>query len=300
MKAHYRFKEKELEEIVSNFGEDFREKLLKNIQEYSNKWKLTCLQFIHSSSLKCVFFCYSELYGDVVLKIGKPCKELYTELNTLLEYNGSRFCRVFASDIETGIIIEERIQPGNTLWEGASLDQRLSVFCSLYNGLHIAPKKTEIYPTYIEWISRITDYMSRRQDCKDLYLHMKKAEDLCLSVCSIYSEHMLLHGDIHQDNILLGKNDEYKLIDPKGVVGDPVFDIAQFIWNEFGDETNDDVYKKINYILNTFEARLKIPYRILIKCLYIQTTMCECWMVQDGSTPSFNKINCVETILQCE
>ena len=140
--------------------------------------------------------------------------------------------------------------------------------------------------------------MSRRQDCKDLYVHMKKAEDLCLSVSAIYSKRMLLHGDIHPDNILLRGHDEYIIIDPKGVVGDPVFDIAHFIINEFDDVITDELYTNINFIIKDIEARLYIPHEILRKCLYIQTAMTECWDVEDGSYPSLDKISFAEAILR--
>lgn len=67
---------------------------------------------------------------------------------------------------------------------------------------------------------------------------------------------MLLHGDFHHDNILLGNDGEYIIIDPKGVIGDPVFDIARFILNEFDDEITTELYKKINHIISILEKNL--------------------------------------------
>jgi streptomycin 6-kinase len=127
--------------------------------------------------------------------------------------------------------------------------------------------------------------MSKRQDCKELYLYMQKAKHICLSVSALYSQKMLLHGDFHHDNILLGNDGEYKLIDPKGVIGDPVFDVPRFILNEFGDEITTELYKKINDILCFLEKELNIPNHILKQCLYVETTMGVCWCVEDGATP---------------
>jgi len=114
---------------------------------------------------------------------------------------------------------------------------------------------------------------------------MKKAKDICLSVSTLYSQKMLLHGDFHHDNILLGKDGEYIIIDPKGVIGDPVFDIARFILNEFFGEINRESHKKINYIICILEKNLNIPNYILRQCLYVETAMGACWSVEDGSTP---------------
>ena len=282
----YCFKQNEVENVINRFGKDFYEKALRNIEAYADKWALTSSQFIPSYSAKLVFKCSSEKFGSVVLKIGNPSfREVFTEFNTLHEYNGRRFCRVFEADIENGVILEECVQPGNPLRDESSLDKRLAVFCSLYKGLHILPVKAEIYPTYSQWICRITEYMSKRQDCIELYLHMKKAKDICLSVSTQYSQSLLLHGDFHHDNILLGNDGKYVIIDPKGVIGDPVFDVPRFILNEFGDEITTELYEKINLIISTLEKNISIPSSILKQCLYVETVMGMCWSVEDGSTP---------------
>lgn len=286
MNKSYCFKQNEIENVINRFGKDFYKKVLRDIETYADKWTLTSFQLIPSYSSNLIFICYSENFGRVVLKIGNPSfREIFTEFNTLCEYNGRRFCRVFDDDIENGVILEEYVQPGNPLRDESSLDKRLSVFCSLYKGLHIMPIKAEIYPTYTEWVCRITEYMSKRQDCKELYLYMKKAKDICLSVSALYSKKMLLHGDFHHDNILLGNDGEYIAIDPKGVIGDPVFDIARFILNEFGGEITTELYKKINHIICILEKNLDIPSYILKQCFYVETTMGVCWSVEDGSTP---------------
>ncbi|MGH4122467.1 MAG: aminoglycoside phosphotransferase family protein [Clostridium sp.] len=286
MDKYYQFNQNKIENIIDRFGKDFYEKVLRDIKTYADKWALSSFQFIPSYSANLVFKCYSENLGSVVLKIGNPSfREVITEFNTLKEYNGRRFCRIFDADIESGVILEECVQPGNTLRDENSLDKRLSVFSSLYKGLHITPIKADIYPTYIEWVCRITEYMSKRQDCKELYLYMKKARDICLSVSNVYSQKMLLHGDFHHDNILLGYDGEYKIIDPKGVIGDPVFDVPRFILNEFGDEITTELYKKINDIICILEKKLNIPKYILKQCLYVETAMGVCWCIEDGSTP---------------
>ncbi|WP_028608730.1 aminoglycoside phosphotransferase family protein [Paenibacillus harenae] len=286
MNKHYNFSQKEMENIINRFGKAFYEKVLRDIEAYAAKWALTSFQLIPSYSANLVFKCHSESFGSAVLKIGNPSSgEIETECKALRQYNGRRFCKVFDADIENGVILEECVQPGTPLRDESSLDKRLSVFCSLYQGLHVTPDHSEIYPTYTGWVGRITEYMSKRQDCKPLYEYMKKANEICLSVSALYSKKMLLHGDFHHDNILLGTNGEYKIIDPKGVIGDPVFDVPRFILNEFGDEITTELASKINDIIDRFEEILHIPNDILRQCLFVETAMGICWCVEDGATP---------------
>jgi len=279
------FNNSEIESIVNRFGNHFYVKVLRDLESYAGKWDLTSLQLIPSYSANLVFTCTSEKYGNAVLKIGNPAY-ITTEFHTLIQYNGGRFCRAFDADMENGAILEEHVQPGNPLREEPSLTKRLSVFCSLYKDLHITPVNSERYPTYTGWVDRITEHMSKRQDGKELYLHMKKAQEICTSVTALYSQKMLLHGDFHHDNILLGHNGEYRIIDPKGVIGDPVFDVPRFILNEFGDEiTAEELYKKINDIIFILEENLNIPNDIVRKCLYVETVMGACWCAEDGASP---------------
>lgn len=288
----------------SEFEMDFYEKVLRNIQTYAGKWKLSSFHLIKSSSIKHVFSCISESLGNVVLIIANPSsREFTTELSTLREYNGRRFCKVFEYDIENGVILEECIKPGNTLREEISLDKRLLLFSEIYKDLHITPSDAEIYPTYTGWVNRITEYMSKRDDCKELYLHMKRARDICILVSSKYSQKLLLHGDLHHDNILLGNEGEYRIIDPKGVIGDPVFDIARFILNEFSSEINMESFEKIIYIISKFEEKLNIPSSVLRQCLYVETAMAMCWCVEDGAAAEEYKkhvmtVRFAETILK--
>lgn len=290
----------ECEKIRNHFGVDFLHKVLKDIDYYADKWSLSNIQFIPSYSAKVVFFCNAEKYGDVVLKIGNPfLVEIIKEFNTLCRYKGRSFSTVFEADVENGVILEEWVKPGTPLRDESSLKKRLSVFCSLYKGMHITPVEGEIHSTYTEWIERITEYMSTRQDCRELYQHMKKARDIYSSVSTMYSNRLLLHGDLHHDNILLRMDGEYVIIDPKGVIGDPIFDVARFILNEFDDENASGSYKKINHIISILESELSIPNSILRQCLYVETLMSVCWCVEDGEEYSSvkKKVDLVEAIL---
>lgn len=289
----YNFNEKESNNIVEHFSEVFFKKVLNDIETYSKRWGLEELQLVDYFSANCIFTCCSEQYGDVVLKIGNPSREVFTEYNTLCEYNGRHFCKVFDADINNGIILEEQIKPGIRFRDEKSLDKRLFAFSNLFNGLHIESANASLYPTYFEWVSRITDYMKNQDDYKELYLFMAKAKEICASLCKIYSKKVLLHGDLHHDNILLGNDNKYIIIDPKGVIGDPIFDIPRFILNEFYDDdaTPFEYYRKhVEEIAIYFEKSLNVPANVIKKCVFIETAMANCWNVESSEAPDMNEI----------
>lgn len=284
MEAVYRFSQMEMNQITNRFGGDYYNKLVQDTVSYAGKWQLTHFQLVPSYSANIVFMCISQQYGHAVLKVGTPTSGgIDNEYNTLLQYEGRGFCEVFEADIVNSVLLEKRVMPGVVLREEQSLDRRVSQFCSLYDGLHIAPADSRIFPTYVGWVERIASYMSKREDCKALRAHMAKAQQICYSIASRYTRNLLLHGDFHHDNILLDEGGRYTIIDPKGVVGDPVFDIPRFILNEFDDEITPGLSGKISTIINQLEARLNIPNAILKQCLYVEAAMAACWCIESGA-----------------
>lgn len=304
MKQFYGMTELEVRDIIKRFGQAHYDQVLSNIEEYEAKWGLTNLQLKSHLSANLIFTCHSDQFGDAVLKIGYPdSPEIVTEVNALKEYDGGKFCKVYEGDIEAGIFLEQYIAPGIALRAEPSLDARLAVFCGLYQDLHICSKIEEVYPTYKRWVYRITEYMRNRQDCTDLYHKMKKAKAVFDNVLLNYNGEYLLHGDLHHDNILLNQDGAYTIIDPKGVIGDPVFDIPRFILNEFGNEVTPALQSKVSYIIVVLAERLQIPGHVLKQCLYVEMTMAVCWCAESGSDSSelaklMEKIELTERIME--
>lgn len=296
----FRFSKDEADAIVEHFGQAFYEKVMSDLELYANKWKLEIERFVDYYSVNCIFICRSELFGPAVLKIGRPWNEVRTEVNLLREYGGGRFCSVFDWDLEHGVILEEYIHPGSRLREEPSLEKRLSVFSNLFIGLHIPSSQSELYPTYYEWVNRITEYMSKKEDYKELYKLMRKAEAICSSLCRDYSKKLLLHGDLHHDNILLGENNQYRIIDPKGVIGDPIFDIPRFILNEFYglDDVPYDIYSShVETISSYFQKSIGVPMDVIQKCVFVETTMANCWNVENNEEPNMHYVRYAEAMI---
>lgn len=304
MKQFYGMTELEVRDIIKRFGQAHYDQVLSNIEEYEAKWGLTNLKLKSHLSANLIFTCHSDQFGDAVLKIGYPdSPEIVTEVNALKEYDGGKFCKVYEWDIEAGIFLEQYIAPGIALRAEPSLDARLAVFCGLYQDLHICSKIEGVYPTYKQWVYRITEYMRNRQDCTDLYLKMKKAKAVFDNVSLNYNGEYLLHGDLHHDNILLNQDGAYTIIDPKGVIGDPVFDIPRFILNEFGNELTPALQSKVSYIITILAEQLHIPSHALKQCLYVEMTMAVCWCAESGSDSSelaklMEKIELTERIME--
>ena len=282
--------------MVSYFGVDFFDKIQYSLSYYAKLWELFGFEHIDYYSVNCLFTCRSSEHGACVLKISNDAKSVENEFHILKEYRDTRFCKVYEVDLSNGVLLLEHINPGMQLRAEPNLDKRLDLFCEVFNGLHLTPADKMIYPTYMGWVSRISEYMRR---CKNEVLAHKmiRAEQICHILCEKYSGELLLHGDLHHDNILLGKDNCYRIIDPKGVVGDRVFDIPRFILNEFDDVLSYDFDGKFRHIIHTFSEKLCISEKDICHLVYVEMCMAQCWHVEDGQDPDINKILFVEKML---
>ena len=273
--------------------------LMNKLRRYAIRWGLSGFKQIDYKSVTVnrLFTCVSAEHGACVIKVGYRVKDIKNEYNILQEYNGTRFCKVYEADLENGILLLEHITPGIHLREEANLDKRLELFCEVFNELHIQSADKMIYPTYMGWVSRITEYMRGRNDYEALASKMIQAEEICRELCEKYSGEMLLHGDLHHDNILLGEGNFYRIIDPKGVIGDRVFDIPRFVLNEFDDVLGLEFDEKFRHIIGTFSEKFDIPEPDIRRLVYVEMCMSHCWHVEDGKEPNMEEVMFVEKMI---
>ena len=293
----YNLTEQQKEIIIERVGNGFYSKVLQDYELYAEKWKLSDFEFNEDYSWFITFFCKSEIYGDCVLKIYDD-DEIETEYNALLEYNGGYFVRALGyepNDHTNGAILTERVF-GERLKDDPSLEKRLKVFSELVNKLHIEPRKPEIYGSYTNGVIDILDYIiDRREDNKELYPHALKAKEIYFEIASVYDKKLLIHGGLTSGNIILCGNGKYKVVNPLGVIGDPVFETAAFLYDECFWHNRD--YEKAETVLDYLEKSLNIPNIILRRCAYIMVVKDQCSWSRWHSGYDIDRIKFAENVL---
>lgn len=126
-----------------------------------------------------------------------------------------------------GAFLMEKILPGYMLKDLVKSDQddeATRTVCRLVHELQKKPVRSADFPhlSIHKQISLLHGHFD-----KDL---VEKAESLYRDLTVKSESDVLLHGDLHHDNILR-HNDTWKIIDPHGYMGDPVFEISPFVYN---------------------------------------------------------------------
>jgi streptomycin 6-kinase len=92
-----------------------------------------------------------------------------------------------------------------------------------------------------------------------------------------YTRKCLLHGDLHHENMLLNAVGGYTVIDPKGVVDDPVMETARYLLNEC-----DGNEKKIREIVGIMSPLINVPEADILKGMFIDAALIRCWCWEEN------------------
>ncbi len=287
-----------IEQISRTFGDTGKVWLLdlpQTVDWCVQQWGLSNLEVADGLSYNLILFATHPEFGPVVLKVGVPHLDLFSEMEVIQLYNGRGICRCFAVDAEHGAMLLERVLPGEDLRTVKDADERYRIAADLF-----ARNKTEVpavcnLPTYQDLIERAIDRIPQNPQVPEqlvAWLHEIKGhhqqqvdETPLLSV---------LHCDLHHMNILRS-GDHWKLIDPKGFIGVPAMECIRFMQNEIDLFPPSDQRTTIDLMISVFATALKVDPRTVEQCYFIDSVLSTYWGFEDDSTADWLE----EGVRQC-
>jgi len=117
-----------------------------------------------------------------------------------------------------------------------------------------------------------------------------KGKKLSEHLLSTQTKEVLLHGDLHHENILKNSNGEYVCFDPKGMVGDPSYELGTTLKNPWGyPEVSQDIemFKKR---AEEFSKGLSLPLDRIIGFTFVHLCLSIGWAIEDGGDFSHQKL----------
>jgi streptomycin 6-kinase len=170
---------------------------------------------------------------QAILKIGVPNPELATEIEAVRMYQGRYAVKLLEADLNLGALVIQRLVPGIPLSALKDDEQATSIAAQLMRDLPIPEPLHHQFPTIERWALAFDRYRKRFDESNGPLPKkiVKKAEGLFEDLHTSSPVGMLLHGDLHHDNILSNAENNWLVIDPKGVIGDPAYEAARFQHN---------------------------------------------------------------------
>jgi streptomycin 6-kinase len=274
------------EEFISNIydiygeaGEAWIQDLSSRIKHLSSLWNFHLLHSMPSLTYNYVGLVKINSTGKTaVIKMSPDGANIANEVRWL-SCMESVAPKIYESDQGLSAFLMENLKPGSSLKKYLQQDDDDSatkIICQIIRKLQLQ-QQTDLN---FRHLSELSDGFSTLKGHFDLKL-LSKAEGLFKDLTSDRSQDVVLHGDLHHDNILLSENG-WKVIDPHGYIGDPASEVGSMVRNFFDYlPKNESVSKAVARRLHIMADELPFdPQRIKAWALCM-TTLSAAWTHED-------------------
>lgn len=172
---------------------------------------------------------------ELILKLGVVNPELLTEIEALRLYDGRGIAQLVAADPEQGALLLERLRPGTMLSTLADDALATSIAAGVMRQLWRPVPPDHPFPSVAKWAAGLGRLRQRFGGGTGPLppLMVERAEALFRDLIASMSGSVLLHGDLHHFNILAAERQPWLAIDPKGLVGEPEYEVGPLLCNPF-------------------------------------------------------------------
>jgi streptomycin 6-kinase len=207
-------------------------------------WKLELEPPYPQSFVSIVFPARRADGSKAVLKVQYTHPESDYEEEALRLWNGEGAVRLFGYDPGHHALLIERCEPGVHL-SAAGADEALQVLAGLLPRLWIKAGKPfrSLQDEAAGWLKDLPqswDRAGRPFEAALLDVTLESLEWLCRT----QGEQVLIHQDLHGDNVLRAEREPWLVIDPKPLTGEKEFSLAPVIRSyEFGHSRAEVVHR---------------------------------------------------------
>ncbi|MGE0631956.1 MAG: aminoglycoside phosphotransferase family protein [Pseudobdellovibrionaceae bacterium] len=251
-----------------------------SLEQYVSKWKLSDPQLLTKTFTSDVYKVKHE--GDfAVLKILNEKGQEFEARGALVLkcFNGNGSARLI--DFDQGAHLMEFID-GPTL-----------------KGLVIEKKDDEAIEIISEVISKIHSYsgpipnelISMRENFRKLFYKIQSgtADSLYIAGANMANkllesekEKLVLHGDIHHENILKSTKRGWLCIDPQCLFGERTYEVANTFYNPNGLSEFAESIETIQRRADIFSRNLKMDRQRILEYAFAYGCLSATWCIEDG------------------
>ena len=267
-------------------GEAWLDRLPDILAACEARWALSIKSPVLDLSYNFVAGAVTEDGTEAIVKIGVPDTELMREIDALRCYGGKCVVELLDADPALGALLLRRLVPGKPLSHLEDDERATEIAAKLMRELPIAEPPTHAFPTIGRW-AQAFDRLRKRFAGQSGPLPPKmlaKAEVLLRDLQASSPREMLLHGDLHHDNIVSCGENGWLAVDPKGVIGDPAYEAARCQHNPIPRFLTMDHPRRVAQrraeiiasILQEDESRL-------LAWGFFDAVLAACWSIEDNS-----------------
>lgn len=282
-------------------GEKWLLRLPSLLDDAVRRWDLDNVQQVGNLSYNYVAFARRD-QEDVVLKIGVPNREFISEMTTLRIFDGDGAVRLFESDENKYMFLLERLRPGTMLADLIEDDEKcIHIACDVMTHLWRHKPQGPLIQLS-EWFGELKGLRARYKGGTGPFPEklVERAESLIPELFANSSPPVLLHGDFHHFNILSSERG-WLVIDPKGVVGPPEYEVGPLLLNPWDDFLQiPDAVRITERRIAILSERLGFPRERLRDWGLCHAVLSAWWDLAEDGTGGEYSIGCAEIIARAK
>lgn len=225
-----------------------------------------------------------------VLKLGPPEPgHLAVEATALTQYDGHGAVRLLAYDAVRGALLLERAVPG-TMARAVVPERDLvatAAIITVMRQLHTAPLPPAGLPDLVErdrpsFAEHLRHYPGDTPFPRRL---VERAAGLLEELSASATDRVVLHGDLHHDNVLRAKREPWLAIDPHGVVGDPGCEVGAMLYNPDPERRDPALVSLVPARVEQLADGLGMPEDRVVAWGFVQAVLSEVWTAEEEGAP---------------
>ncbi len=257
-------------------GHQWLIELSDRVKDLAQRWHLTGLYRAENLSYNYVLL-GRQKSKRIVLKVGFDHKALEKEAQTLQAFAGKGAVKLL--DQAPGALLLQQAW-GNSLKKEfpdfKDDEEAIDIACYVIEKLHQATIPQDIqFPQVSDWLAVFDKKIIEIPDDNLI-------KDIKNYLLETAGPPVLLHGDLHQENILSHRS-KWLAIDPKGVIGEQTYEVGAFILNPLTElVSSQNPHQIIKKRILIFADFLNLDaQRILLWC-FVQAMLKWAWAIEDN------------------
>ncbi|KAA0546865.1 phosphotransferase [Bacillus sp. BGMRC 2118] len=219
----------------------------------------------------------------VVVKMSVPNIELEREAEWLKDNQSEQVVKMLDYDQKEGYLLLEQLYPGVSLSHINDDTKAVDIAATLMKSIRKEPRAGHSYSSIGDWVKgleRIRENFHGKTVSINCEL-VDLAEERFHYLLSTMEQSVLLHGDLHQDNILLSHTG-WKMIDPKGVIGEREVEVIPFLRNNLWkhERPKSVLENRVNHFCHLLGLHRE---RILLWGFSL-SILSAWWLIEDGQS----------------
>ena len=219
--------------VYGEAGADWLGRIGDTVAACERRWSLSVMPPFDSLSFNYLAPAVRADGTEAVLKLGVLSQDLITEMQTLRLLGGHGVVRLIDADENLGAVLLERVKPGSSLSSITDDQQAASITAQVMRNLRRPPPPEHQLPSVSDWALGFERLRHRFGGGTGPFSAplVARAEHLFSQLMANMDEPVVLHGDLHQHNILSAEREPWLAIDPKGLIGEAEYEVGAFLRN---------------------------------------------------------------------